>query len=404
MTTTYRPGPRILLYSHDSFGLGHLRRTLTISEGLLEAFPNAELLIVTGSPCATLFPLPKRVGMVKLPSVTKNPEGHYVPRTLTGSLSFALKIRRNLLLESFRSFEPDLIIVDHKVTGLHGEALELLREARSQGVRTMLGIRDIIDSPDAVAREWGDDKSRWALSEGYDRICVYGTPEVYDTRSEYPIPPELGRRVEFTGYVVRSGRPINRRPVPSIRPQVLVTMGGGEDGARRLEAYLDGIEEERVRWNTVIVGGPLLKDEDARRIRRRARMIGNVEVRRFYADMPRLLAECNAVVSMAGYNTCTEVLQSEKPWVILPRTHPRMEQAIRARRFAHLGLGLDLPDAKPDEIRRGVAAALDMVNMPNESIPALNGVQRICEIVGDLTEVPPALPVLPAVIKKAKVS
>jgi predicted glycosyltransferase len=139
----------------------------------------------------------------------------------------------------------------------------------------------------------------------------------------------------------------------------------------------------------------LLNDSEARRIRRRARMIGNVEVRRFYADMPRLLSECNAVVSMAGYNTCTEVLQSRKPWVILPRTHFRLEQAIRAERLAKLGLAIQLPQAKPDELRRAVGMALEREPMPLESVPSLGGVQRVCAIAAELLEVPAALPSSP---------
>jgi|JYMV01.1.fsa_nt_gi predicted glycosyltransferase len=387
-----RKDPRFLLYSHDSFGLGHLRRSLTLSEGLLESFPQAELLVVTGSPCASLFAIPAGAGLVKLPSVTKNDDGSYVPRTLGTSLERLRRIRKGLLLESFRAFRPDLIIVDHKVIGWSGEAFELLQAARAEGVRTLLGIRDIIDSSEAVAQEWDDDKSRWALAEGYDCVCVYGVPEVFDPTIEYPIPSELSERVEFTGYVANLRNSSHRHPVPAMRPRVLVTMGGGEDGARRLNIYLEGIERQRAPWDTVLVSGPLLNDSEARRIRRRARMIGNVEVRRFYSDMPRLMSECDAVVSMAGYNTCTEIMQSGKPWVLLPRTHPRMEQAIRAERLSKLGLAAQLPDPKPDDLRIAVQAALDRVQMPTDPIPSLDGVQRVCAIAADLLGMRVTLP------------
>lgn len=393
MIQPQKEGPRILLYSHDSFGLGHLRRSLTLSEGLLDSFPQAQLLIVTGSPTATLFEIPARAGLVKLPSVTKNDDGSHVPRTFGSSLKLLRRIRQGLLLESFRAFRPDLIIVDHKVIGWHGEAVGLLEAARAGGVRTLLGVHDIIDSSEAVAREWGDDKTRWALAEGYDSVCVYGVPEVFDPRIEYPTPPEFSERVEFTGYVANRGHRYHRSPVPAMRPQVLVTTGGGEDGARLLNIYLEGIEGQKAPWDTVLVSGPLLDDSEARRIRRRARMIGNVEVRRFYADMPRLLSDCDAVVSMAGYNTCTEVMQSGKPWVLLPRTHPRMEQAIRADRLSKLGLAVRLADPKPGYLRLAVRAALDRVRMPVDPIPSLDGVQRVCAIAADLLEVPLTLSV-----------
>ncbi len=380
-------GPRILLYSHDSFGLGHLRRALTLAAELSTSFPDASLLVVTGSPCATFFDLPPRVGLVKLPSVTKDETGAYVPRGLPGPLAFTLRLRRGLIRETFRLFEPALFIVDHQVVGLFGEVLEVLREARRRGTRTILGVRDIIDSPEAVAREWGLDDCRWALSEGYDRVCVYGAREVFDARLEYPIPPELGDRLEFTGYVVRPSPHLSRRPVPSLQPQVLVTTGGGEDGAERIDAYLSCLELGGVEWESVIVGGPLLDTREARRLRRRADELGSVRMHRFHADLPHLLAQCQAVVSMAGYNTCAEILQSRKPSVLLPRMSPRREQAIRAERFMGLGLAHNCSDLERKRLRRSVESALER-RILSGPIPNLNGARRVCEFASELLSIP----------------
>ncbi len=378
--------PRILLYSHDSFGLGHLRRSLTLAAELAQAFPEASLLLVTGSPCATFFDLPPRVGLVKLPSVTKDESGAYAPRGLPGSLSFTLRLRRGLIQETFRTYEPDLLIVDHQVVGLLGEMLGVLREAKKRGTRTILGVRDVIDSPEVVAREWGSDDCRWALSEGYDRVCVYGAPEVFDARHEYPIPPELGERLEFTGYVVRPSAHLPFRPVPSLRPQVLVTMGGGEDGAERIDAYLSALELEPSDWESVVVAGPLLDTREARRLRRRAEALGSVRLHRFHADLPHLLAQCQAVVSMAGYNTCAEILRSRRPSVLLPRTWPRLEQRIRAERLAALGL-TDVPELEPIQVRRAIERALARGGV-GERMPNLDGARRVSEIAGELLSLP----------------
>jgi predicted glycosyltransferase len=379
---------RFLLYSHDSWGLGRLRRCLTLATGLTEAFPRAEVLLITGSPCATLFPTPKRVGLMKIPSVSKSANGEYVPRSLAGTLSETLELRRNLILGAYRSFKPTLVFVDHKLIGLQGEVFEMLQEARADGVSTMLGVRDVIDSPGAVAVEWSGEKCRWALTEGYDRVCVYGSPEVFDTRVEYPIPPELGRRVEFTGYVVREAPPAQPRTTSGGRPQVLMTMGGGEGGAQNLETYLTGLEKLRPDWDSVLVGGPLLDERDARKLRRRAAGLGNVQVRRFHSDLPWLLTECDAVVSMAGYNTCAEILQSGKPSVMLPRTHPRMEQAIRAERFQKLGLTRSLIDPRPEELIAAVESALTDGPPPSSNVPSLEGVGRLCAVVRELVDKP----------------
>lgn len=384
--------PRFLLYSHDSWGLGHLRRSLTLAAGLVETFPTAEVLLLTGSPCATLFQTPPRVGLVKIPSVSKNASGEYVPRSLAGTIADTLRLRRNLILEAYRSFQPTLVLVDHKVIGLQGEAYDMLCAARADGVRTVLGVRDVIDSPGAVAVEWGGDKCRWALAEGYDRVCVYGSADVFDTRVEYPLPPELGERVQFTGYVVRPAP--TDVPVRGDRQRrtVLVTMGGGEDGARHLDTYLDGVERLRPDWDSVLVGGPLLGERDARRMRRRAEGLGTVQVRRFHADLPWLLADCDAVMAMAGYNTCAEILQSAKPSVLLPRTLPRMEQAIRAERFQKLGLTRSLIDPSAEQMISALDRALSSGSLPAERIPPLGGVERLCAVIQELLSSPAIQP------------
>ncbi|MEL7224866.1 MAG: glycosyltransferase, partial [Cyanobacteria bacterium J06576_12] len=49
---------RIMVYSHDAFGLGNLRRMLAICEHLLTRWPNLSILLVSGSPMIHEFRLP----------------------------------------------------------------------------------------------------------------------------------------------------------------------------------------------------------------------------------------------------------------------------------------------------------------------------------------------------------
>lgn len=390
MTLLRTPPPavrKVLLHSHDSYGLGHLRRTLTLASAFQRHLPGVRVLITTGSPCATHFDPPVGVDLVKLPSVTKDEQGLYVPRTLGGGLEDLVFLRRRVLLEVYRAFAPDLVLADHQVLGLEGELTDLLEEARHRGTRTLLGIRDIIDSPEVVAREWGRPQIRSALAELYDRVVVYGSPLVFDTRTEYPIPPELGRRIEFSGYVSRPRGVPRARAVPSLRKQVLVTMGGGEDGAERVASYLDVVEHAGVGWDSTIVLGPLLGPHQTRKLKRRARLLPRVTVHHYHSDLPRLLAESDAVVAMAGYNTAAEVLRSGKPAVWLPRTFPRQEQAIRAARLEALGLGRSLVAPSRDEFAAAIEQQL-ATTLPLEACPPLEGAAALARMVGEMLEVP----------------
>lgn len=378
-----RPALRLLLYSHDSFGLGHLRRSLALSGALTRALPEASCLIATGSPCATQFELPERVGIVKLPSVTKNAAGAYVPREIGGELAFSLQLRQRLLLELYRSFAPQLLLVDHQMLGLGGELLPVLEEARQRGTRTVLGVRDIIDTPDVVAREWGRSDQRWALEHAFDRVCVYGDPAIFDARTEYPVPPELSRRMEFCGYVVRTHAARSRRALPQLRSNVLVTMGGGEDGGERIAAYLEALELAPPTFTSTILTGPLLDAERVRALRHRARRLPGVHLQQFHADMPALYAEATAVVAMSGYNTSAELLQTGLPTVFLPRTFPRREQALRAERFAALGLAQCLVQPRPERLREAVELALSQPRRTTAPV-SLDGAGRVAAIAAEL--------------------
>jgi predicted glycosyltransferase len=84
---------------------------------------------------------------------------------------------------------------------------------------------------------------------------------------------------------------------------------------------------------------------------------------------------------MAGYNSCSEILQSGVPAVLLPRSFPRKEQLIRATRLADLGWVRTLPDAAPEpqELFAAVEAALIS---PGRIRPEadLNGLPNLCSI------------------------
>lgn len=378
-------GARILLYSHDSYGLGHLRRTLTLAGALAQTRRDASVLIVSGSPCATQFALPRGVEIVKLPAVTKDDDGAYTARNLRGGLELLGRLRRNLLLETFETFAPDVLIADHQPIGLAGELLPVLRRARQTKTQCVLGLRDIIDDPAVVAEQWSHPDIREALAHLYERVCVYGDVRLFDQRLEYPIPPELSQRVEYTGYVVRAGAVRTPSTGTIARRQVLMTAGGGEDGQTRIECFLELLKRQPPAWDSTIVLGPLLHPAQARRLKREARALRNVRVHSFHADLPRLLAETDVVVSMAGYNSVAEILQARVNSVLLPRAFPRREQLIRAQRLEAAGLATCQLELEPRELRRAIDAALD-TSRDWRGAPAMNGQERMCEIVGGLLE------------------
>ena len=147
--------PRVMLYSHDTFGLGHLRRSRALATAITAADPTSSALILTGSPIAGRFTFPHRVDHVRLPGVTKLADGSYVSRTLGMSIDETTELRAGLIRSTAQQYQPDLLIVDKEPTGFRGELLPTLDMLLDNGrTRLVLGLRDVLDEPEVLAAEW----------------------------------------------------------------------------------------------------------------------------------------------------------------------------------------------------------------------------------------------------------
>lgn len=378
---------RVLLYSHDSVGLGHLRRNLAIAGKINEAFPSSNVLILTGSSCATQFQVPDNTDLIKLPSVTKDESGAYVTGCFGGSVDDTLKFRSQLLVQTCMAFSPHLVIVDHQLIGLGGEALPMLREAKRQGAVLFFGMRDVKDGPETVKRAWDCPQCRWALEAGYDQICIYGEQAVFDPIQAYAPLLDRVRHCEFTGYIVpqtqnRQGRSEQDNLT---RKNVVVTFGGGVDGHQRLLQYLTGLQNHQADWDSLIVTGPMMPQSKFREYKALASRIqpqGSVRIKRFHSNLPGLFRKADAILSMAGYNSCVEIIQSGTPAVLMPRVFPRQEQLIRAQRLAELGLVRVITDESPDpeHLINEVEAALSTPLQVKRPL-RLNGLDNLCRLM-----------------------
>jgi predicted glycosyltransferase len=117
---------RILMYSHDTFGLGHLRRCRTIAHSLVEAFKGVHVLIISGSQIAGAFDFKARVDFVKIPSVIKLYNGEYTSIGQHINIEETIEWRTKIIRSTAESFEPDIFIVDKEPLGLKRELLPTL--------------------------------------------------------------------------------------------------------------------------------------------------------------------------------------------------------------------------------------------------------------------------------------
>lgn len=383
---------RILMYSHDTFGLGHLRRCRTIAHALVEEYRGLNILIVSGATIAGAFDYRSRVDFVKIPSVIKLRNGEYTSLARHIDLADTLKMRQSIIRHTAETFQPDIFIVDKEPMGLRGEVEETLAYLKSRGTKLVLGLREVMDAPHLLDAEWKQRDVMQKIGNYYDSIWVYGPPDFYDPLIGLDVPDEVRAKMNFMGFLQRS---VPGGEDPAHKPAgdyLLVTTGGGGDGAELVHDVIHAYQQDpSLTHKALIVLGPYMSAKQRTKLMRKGAKIPYIKVIEFDSRMEELIAGATAVVAMGGYNTFCEILSFDKPALIVPRVTPREEQLIRARRAAELGLiDMLLPTESADPLR--LASALRA--LPNRPPPSkaagtltLDGLTHISGVVGDWLQV-----------------
>ena len=381
-------GFRILIYSHDSFGLGHLRRCRAIAHALVEHRSNLSVLILSGSPIIGSFDFRSRVDFVRVPGVIKLRNGEYTALNLHIGLQQTLAIRASIIRHTAEVFEPHLFIVDKEPLGLRGEIEDTLAFLKERRTPLVLGLRDVIDEPELLQPEWERKKAVPALSKYYDSIWVYGLPQICDPLAGLRVPKSVRRKMVYTGYLRRdlpASGPSD--PVLPDEPYILVTPGGGGDGEALVDWVLRVYEQRRnMPLRAVVVTGPFMQPDKQVEFQQRAAALHDVSVTTFDATLEYLIAGAEAIVAMGGYNTFCEVLSFDKRALLVPRTEPRREQFIRARQAQEAGLLTVLEDDGIRDVKRMATALrqLPQQNRPSDVVVPglLDGLDNVNRLVG----------------------
>ena len=373
---------RIAIYCQDSLGLGHLRRNTIIGRQLLEACPEADILLFTDSPAGPFFQLPDGMDHVKLPSIRKVDAGQWQSTRLQIETAELLEWRSALLQKTLLHYQPDLFLVDHMPAGAVGEllpALEALKQARPDCFM-VLGLRDILGAKDVIARTWQSDGAYEALGRYYHRALIYGDPWVFNTCEAYCL-PTLSYGIHYCGYVVNRARvqPADKfrqcAGIPAGR-FVYVSAGGGADGDSLMRTYLQAIRllGTRAGFSTLMAVGINAPRAVFRELEAMAEGLP-VEIVPSVSDGLSAIAAADLVVCMAGYNTVSELLSLGKKSLVIPRAGPSAEQRMRAGLFARKAL-IDVLD--PDDLCPEILAERLVADLERNDYPARDETMDMC--------------------------
>lgn len=396
---------RVMFYSHDTFGLGHIRRTQKIANAI--SAEDKSILIACSSPMASSFSSRPGIEYLNLPGFVKQVSGEYLPRALNIPVEEFVGLRASLLLAAVKNFRPNILIVDKEPLGVKWELIPSLKYIKEEklGTQMVCGFRDILDEKEKIHEEWARKGILKGLEDYYDTLLVYGEKSNFDFVKEYSLPEQMSSKVVYTGYVQpkenleREDFPLE---FPKKQPVVTFTLGGGGDGWNFIDVYLKMLEQKLVPddLNFVLLAGPFASVPLVERAKRLEREKTNFKVLEFTNNPQGLFEKSELVISMGGYNSVVELLHMKKYPLILPRVMPREEQLIRARVFREKGL---CDYIHPSELSAETLSQkikemvkIDRTNIPSLSTNGLENVKRFieetleCQKSGSFSKVIPA--------------
>ena len=329
---------KIIVYCQHVLGVGHFFRTLEI----VKALSAHEIVLVTGG-AALPCPVPGHMRQVNLPGLMMDDHFNGLYSVDPARTVQAVKQERQQILEQlFLNERPDVFLVELYPFGRKAFRFELdpiLSLIQDKGIqcRVICSLRDIlVEKKDVVAYE---TRVVNTLNQYFDGVLIHSDPKLIRLDSSFSRMAEVRIPIVYTGFVTPRPDP---SAVPGVRKAlgvtpgqslVVVSAGGGTVGAPLLKAAIlaHRLLENRDQVKMTVLTGPYMDEEAVDEIH--SLVHDGVQVKPFWADFISLLAAADLSISMAGYNTCMNIVAAGVASLVWPFDQNR-EQRARAEALA----------------------------------------------------------------------
>ena len=386
--------PVILFYCQHVLGMGHFVRSMELVRGLQDF----QVCFFNGGESVPGFPLPPSVEMVQLPPLTSNAACKTMPSTdHCQSLAEIKDARIHCLLDGYERLNPDLVIIELFPFGRKQFAFELvplLARVRLAGRRTKVvcSLRDILVSKRDQQRY--EARVCALLNRYFDALLIHADPQLQRLEETFSSVNAIQTEIKYTGYVVQTSdtalTDLHDDDIAletSDDPFILVSIGGGRVGYELLACAVKASEilAQHQPHHMLVFTGPYLPEEQFRTLKCMTENKPYVTLRRYTARFLSYMEQADVSVSMAGYNTCMNILTTGVTALVLPFIGGGdNEQTIRAKKLEELGV---VNVMQPQELQPARLAENIMRRLRTKaSQPALNlrGVESTAAFVSEV--------------------
>ena len=349
---------KIVQYCQHVLGIGHLVRTIEI---LRELKAHEIILINGGIPLE--YPLPVNVEEFRLPVLMMDPEFKGLQSQEPGvSVDEIKAMRQRLLFDLFAGAKPDVFLVELFPFGRRQFAFEIvpileeIRKGTFSQPLVVCSLRDILVERGKKTDKY-EQEVTGRLNRYFDVLMVHSDPDLLRLDDTFARTGSINIPLVYTGYVAQrpaaGARAVMRQRlgIHADDRLVIASAGGGRVGAELLYAVLAAFEQmpPKPAAHLIVFSGPHMLEGEFKRLMENCS--ANIRIERFTTEFLSHLAAADLSISMAGYNTCMNIVATRIPALVWPFAVNR-EQRMRAQRLARLGALtiLDEQDLKPTRL------------------------------------------------------
>jgi predicted glycosyltransferase len=351
---------RVLVYTHNSIGLGHAFRTLAVVTGMRKCRPDINFLVLSSCSIPQIF-FDQGIEVVKLPSVKidiDRDDNRMSPRYLNDfDLESVFEFRQRLILETFDFFKPDALIIEHNMTGQMSELIPLLMKkwmrqggpadfALAHVCRGIMRWVPLLKIPYQNPRHRSESINIGAL---YDFMYVLEDRGVIDINKAFlGDDPDLERKIRYLGKVtnklyeeIPDRATVLKRFGLQDRPTAIVSLGRNGHVSVLHRSLLKSFHECGMmeKYQVVIFLDPYLDPTTTAQLRVDP-LAEQVHFAPFTPNLVDIMRHSELIVSRAGYNTVNEILLTGVRALVIPESHGGGEQEQRAKTIAGDGISV----------------------------------------------------------------
>ena len=328
----------ISYYCQHVLGIGHFHRSMEICRVLSEK--HTVTLILGGPPVEIDH---SQISVLQLPGLQMDETfQNMVPCQPGIPLEQVKSIRQKTLFQHFQEKRPDVFITELYPFGRKAFRFELdpvlkgIREGTLSPCLCYCSVRDILVEK-TNGKEKFESKVVKTLSEFFAGILIHSDPTIITLDTTFDLYDKIDIPIHYTGFIAKQAAKTDRKRIRkklNLKPNtklIVASIGGGNVGADFLSAVVEAFHSLRVPHSHLqIFCGPYCSDNHYEKLQEGARR--NISVDRFTSRFPAWLEAADLSLSMAGYNTCMNLVRSGIPSLVFPFEQNR-EQRLRAQRL-----------------------------------------------------------------------